>query len=673
MHTKTNTLGRQLATSLGYCSRRACALIMAMVVLTMASVAQAAPSDLNGDNRSDLLVHSSSGGQLDAYLMNGTTVTASTTLMAANSGWTVTHMADLNGDGRADILWQHTDGRVATWLMNGFTPLSGAVLMNAGLGWSISHTADLNGDGKADIIWKHTDGRVATWLMNGIAPLNGAVLMNAGLGWSISHTADLNGDGKADIIWKHTDGRVATWLMDGLNPLTGAVLMNAGQGWTVSHAADFNGDGKADIVWRHTDGRVAAWLMNGLTTVSGGVLVGAGTGWSVSHTADFNGDGKADILWRHTDGSVAAWLMNGLAPSATPLLGANTGWSVTHTSEMNGDGKADLLWRHDDGRVAIWLMNGAAALVAAPIFGAGTRYVAPNADITITLAPVDGPTVAAIDRTNRQAVLNAFTSIYVPTKATPYSNSGLNVAACAAGDTTLAYKTAVIRMANYFRAMSGLPGNVALNLSWSAKAQQAALMMNANGTLNHSPPTTWTCYSAAGAEAAGHSNLAGGIGGPGALDLYMSDGGVPSLGHRRWILYPPQAEIGTGDTTNYNSLWVLGPFGTRAATPNGVAWPAAGFVPYALAPSSMAWSFSVDGANFASTTVSVTKVGGGAVPVTVSVLPSGYGDETISFAPSGAWPYATTGDTSFDVQVRGVVVSGASRDFGYRVTLIPAP
>ena len=199
-------------------------------------------------------------------------------------------------------------------------------------------------------------------------------------------------------------------------------------------------------------------------------------------------------------------------------------------------------------------------------------------------------------------------------------------------------------------------------------------MMSANSALEHVPPTTWKCYSAVGAEAAGRSNLALGAAGPRAIDLYIADGGVASLGHRRWVLYPPQTEIGTGDTNNANSLWVLGPFGARAATPNGVAWPPAGFVPYQLVPSSTAWSFSMDGANFTSTSITVTKVGIGNVPVTKAALDVGYGDNTISFMPaSGVWPYAATGDTSFDVQVNGVIVNGATRSFSYRVTLIQAP
>jgi hypothetical protein len=37
--------------------------------------------------------------------------------MGSGTGWNVQQIADFNGDGKSDILWQHTDGRTAIWLM----------------------------------------------------------------------------------------------------------------------------------------------------------------------------------------------------------------------------------------------------------------------------------------------------------------------------------------------------------------------------------------------------------------------------------------------------------------------------------------------------------------------------------------------------------------------------
>jgi YD repeat-containing protein len=300
-------------------------------------------------------------GTTALWLMNGITVLGSADLQI-DTAWRVTHVGDLNGDGKTDILWRHDDGRVYAWLMDGITLVSGGQFMSAGSGWSITHVADLNGDGKADILWRHTDGTVAAWIMNGLGATSGATLIPAPNAWSITHTADLNGDGKADILWRHADGTVSTWLMNGLVNTAGATLIPAPNAWSITHIADLNGDGKSDILWRHTDGTVSLWLMNGLINTAGTTLLAAPNAWSVTHTADVNGDGKADILWEHTDGTVAAWFMNGIISTVGGTLqAAGSGWHVTHVGKFNIDAKADILWRYS-------------GVIGAPVIGTNFIY-----------------------------------------------------------------------------------------------------------------------------------------------------------------------------------------------------------------------------------------------------------------------------------------------------------
>ncbi|HET9579714.1 MAG TPA: FG-GAP-like repeat-containing protein [Usitatibacter sp.] len=282
---------------------------------------------------------------------------------------------DFNGDGKTDLLWQHTDGSDAVWLMNGVTPTSTPLILGPGTGWSVVHTGDFNGDGMTDLVWQHTDGSVAVWLMNGTVPISTSVILGAGTGWSVIRTGDFNGDGKTDLVWQHTDGSVAVWLMNGVAPTSTPLILGPGTGWSVIHTADFNGDGLTDLVWQHTDGSVAVWLMNGATPTSTPLILGPGTGWSVVRTGDLNGDGKTDLVWQHTDGSVALWLMNGVTPISTPLiLGGGTGWSVARTADLNGDGMSDLIWQHTDGSVAVWLMNGVAPTSTPLILGPGTGW-----------------------------------------------------------------------------------------------------------------------------------------------------------------------------------------------------------------------------------------------------------------------------------------------------------
>jgi len=46
--------------------------------------------------------------------------------------------ADLNGDGRSDILWQNVDGTAGAWLMDGLTPITATPIgTNPGTDWHI--------------------------------------------------------------------------------------------------------------------------------------------------------------------------------------------------------------------------------------------------------------------------------------------------------------------------------------------------------------------------------------------------------------------------------------------------------------------------------------------------------------------------------------------------------
>ena len=172
-----------------------------------------------------------------------------------------------------------------------------------------------------------------------------------------------------------------------------------------------------------------------------------------------------------------------------------------------------------------------------------------------------------IDLSSRQSVIEAFNSLYVTALGVPSEWTG-DLASCDPGTTSPAYSDATRQMVNYFRAMVGLPG-VTFDATLNAAAQEAALMMNAEHDLSHNPQPPWACYTDAGAEAAGHANLELGAAGPRAIALYMEDSGAGNtlVGHRRWILYPPQVEMGTGsiDGSNLaffsrgaNALWVIG-------------------------------------------------------------------------------------------------------------------
>lgn len=287
--------------------------------------------------------------------------------------------------------------------------------------------------------------------------------------------------------------------------------------------------------------------------------------------------------------------------------------------------------------------------------------------------------VAPINAANRAEVVARWQDTYF--ENTPFSWTGA-VSSCAAGDTTEAFKRAVLKRLNYYRAMAGLPGNLSLDLAFSAKAQQAALMMDANDSLSHTPPTNWACYSADGAEAAGRSSLAYSSF-PGRsvnlLDGYMQDRGAnnAAVGHRRWILYSRLATVGTGDAPQANALWIVGAGTTGpSASVAAVAWPAPGFVPRALAAPIDRLSFSCPGANFSAATITMRNDIGQPLGIRVdSRSDNGYGDNTIVWAvdtaqsPTSGWDRGGA-DTRVDVTISGVANCSAGASYDYSVTFI---
>lgn len=290
---------------------------------------------------------------------------------------------------------------------------------------------------------------------------------------------------------------------------------------------------------------------------------------------------------------------------------------------------------------------------------------------TASPAAAEGFTV---DATNRRDVLAFYNCVYAASEnyAANIGWTG-NVATGQAGTTTATFKDDVKRRINFFRALVGQQGDIVFNTTKSDKNQAAALMMAANNSLSHTPPASWTWYTAAGAEAAGKSNIALGNYGPAAVNAYIRDdgGGNEIVGHRRWLLYRLAREMGTGDIPSgggYNSantIWVLTDFKTSAAD-KFVAWPNKGYAPVSLIPAR--WSLSYPNAGFGSATVTMTQNGTN-VPLTViSRTANGYGDNTIVWTPTGV-PTTVAADLPYVVTVSGITGSGVPTSETYTVTL----
>jgi hypothetical protein len=238
--------------------------------------------DLNGDGKLDLLWHHLVSGHIATWFMNGVNridVSYLNPPQVADTGWKPVGLADFNADGKTDVLWQYEPtGGLYVWFMNGVTMTGGSWLSHSlpDTRWRVRSIADMNGDGKPDLILQHSvDATMAAWIMNGTTLVDGSLLSPSypGREWRVAGTGDFNADGKPDLIFQSDRGFLAVWYMNGLVRV-GVEYLSPNQiadtRWLVAGVGDVDGDGKPDLILHHTyDGVAGVWLMNGRTMLDG--------------------------------------------------------------------------------------------------------------------------------------------------------------------------------------------------------------------------------------------------------------------------------------------------------------------------------------------------------------------------------------------------------------------
>lgn len=228
------------------------------------------------DQRPSVFWRHSTTGTLYTWHLNGGTVFATRPLSipaVTDLNWKIAATADFNGDGHPDVLWHHTtEGWLALWTLHYNTVIGTQYLSLSRVtdpNWQIRGAGDIDRDGFADIVWQHSSGRIAIWLMQGTSVRITLPLPLSATGtWAIAAVADIDGDRTADLIWQDTsDGRLAVWLMSGTTIRSTerfSVPAVADTNWRIEAAGRIDGSGQAGLLWRNqVTGDVAVWYVNG--------------------------------------------------------------------------------------------------------------------------------------------------------------------------------------------------------------------------------------------------------------------------------------------------------------------------------------------------------------------------------------------------------------------------
>ncbi len=211
--------------------------------------------DFNRDLKPDLLFQHGAGpeeGRLVVWLMEGMLLSELSDVVEGpvEVGWTAVGVGDYNFDGWPDIIGQRTDGVMSAKFCHGTTvigkakfqpeaPLTGTGQID--LAWRLVANADVNNDGRMDLVFQREGGfsrPLAVWTMNGLNLVKASLLQpsDPGAGWSLAGTADFNNDGKPDFLFQQSGGNYGIWFMNDVNRIRSSPLFpeTAGPGWRIA-------------------------------------------------------------------------------------------------------------------------------------------------------------------------------------------------------------------------------------------------------------------------------------------------------------------------------------------------------------------------------------------------------------------------------------------------------
>ena len=287
-----------------------------------------AAADLNGDGRLDLVTANFNHSTSTLFGAPGGGFLAPTVYGAGNnSSPRVVAVADVNADGKPDVLTANAgSGTVGVLLNSGTGTLQPVVTYSIGTasGTDGIVVADINADNKPDLLASNSsNSTVAVLLGNGNGTFQAVVTYAAGGTGSATTTlavADLNGDGKPDIVAGNSgNGTAGVLLGNGNGTFQAATTYSAGGAPTAVAVADMNADGKADILTaNYTSGSVGTLLGNGNGTFQAVALKPVGAPYRVA-AADFNNDGWSDIVTVSPGGSVSVLRNTSSSPTLTAL------------------------------------------------------------------------------------------------------------------------------------------------------------------------------------------------------------------------------------------------------------------------------------------------------------------------------------------------------------------
>jgi len=236
---------------------------------------------------------------------------------------------------------------------DGFGNLSFSATLTAGEDPVAVAVADVNGDGYADIICGNvSDASVSVFTNNRAGAFVLQNVWGTGEGPVYVAAADVNGDGHVDLISANfQDSTISILTNKGDGTFTTSATLSTGVGTSPSciAAGDINGDGSVDLVCALNTTNLLVFTNNGRGDFKESALFaipGGPTGWLVG--ADVDGNGTLDLIVNGANTNLVVMTNDGagifsLKSMAVTYLSPTYGVAAFEAADLNGDGKVDVV------------------------------------------------------------------------------------------------------------------------------------------------------------------------------------------------------------------------------------------------------------------------------------------------------------------------------------------
>ncbi len=320
-------------------------------------------ADLNGDGRLDLAVASSGSDSISVLLGNGDGTFAPRNDSAVGDTPVAVEIGHIDSDSQLDLVVANRNSSNSITLLLGqgagtFVPAaSPSESFGDARGLCL---ADLNGDGRSDLVVTHgVPHGFSVLLGNGDATFGPSTRYGT---FSAPHgacsVAEVSGDGRQDVLvaW---DGQVWVHLGNGDGTVQGAIILEQGDGIMSIAVGDVNEDQRPDVVGADEGfDQILVWLGNGDGTFGGATSIGTGRGPHAVAMADLDNDGHLDLAVTSAVSIVSVFLGSGVGTfgSRTDFV---TGLSplALAIADLNADGRLDLAVANRNSNTVSILLN----------------------------------------------------------------------------------------------------------------------------------------------------------------------------------------------------------------------------------------------------------------------------------------------------------------------------